>query len=283
MPDARSAVRRATRGRPTDDQPEGRQVSPQPGGGSVALAERVVRFLAAITFLCGVVSFAGSSLFDVRSITVTGNQAVAAADVLARSGIHQGTGIFTVNAGAIRARLRQDPRIAGASVSVRLPDAARITIQERPAAAALRTPSGYFLIGRDGVVIEPAKTPGGLPALIVDRLDPETVQVGTVVPSPDARTGAAIAASLPDGLRPDVAAVRVDQAGEIVLYTRDHIAVRTGPPDGVADRIAQVSGVLAAVRARGMKVQYVDLRFPGSIIVKPLPPNSDVLPREGRS
>ena len=138
-------------------------------------------------------------------------------------------------------------------------------------------------MGRDGVAIAPAPATGGLPVLLVDRLDPATVQAGAVVPSPDARTGAEIAASLPDGLRSDITAIRVDQAGEIVLYTRDHIAVLTGAPEGVADRIAQVAGILAAVRSRGMRVQYVDLRFPGSIIVKPLPPNSEIRPAGWRS
>ena len=51
------------------------------GPGPASPGERVLRFLAAIVFLCGVVSFAGSSVFDIHSISVAGNHAVAASDM----------------------------------------------------------------------------------------------------------------------------------------------------------------------------------------------------------
>lgn len=270
QPDPRAAVRRATR----HDQPprshQGGSAGTAVPGVAASAGERVLRFFAAIALLCGAVSFTGSSVFDIRSVEVAGNRAVATADILARAGVRTGASLFTVNGFRIRDRLRQDPRIASVSVGVAFPDRVYITVWERPAAAALHVPGGYVLLGSDGVAIVPAGTPGPLPTLTVDRLDPEAVQAGTVVPSPDARLGAGIAGSLPTDLRPDVAALRVDQAGEVILYMRDGIAVRAGPSDGIRDRLARVADVLAAVRSRGMRVEYVDLRFPGSIIVKPV-------------
>lgn len=231
---------------------------------------RIVRFLAAIAFLCAVVSFAGSSVFEIRSVDVAGNRAVAASEILDRTGVRPGVGLFTVNAERMEERLREDPRIAGVSVGVTFPDRVHITIQERQGAAALRIPGGYILLGADGVAIGPTGTSGPIPALEVDRLDPGAVLAGTVIPSADARLGAAVAGSLPPDLRPDVAAVRVDRSGEVILYLRDGVAVRIGPQDGIGARLSRVSDVLAAVRSRGMRVEYVDLRFPGSVIVKPV-------------
>jgi cell division protein FtsQ len=239
-------------------------------GGAAPTGERVLRFVAAIAFLCAVVSFTGSSVFDIRSISVAGNRAVAEPDILARAGVRTGTSIFTVNGARIAGRLGQDPRIAAVSVGVAFPGRVFISVRERTAAAALRLPGGYVLLGSDGVAIAVSATPGPLPTLTVDRLDPATVQAGVVVPSADARAGAGIAGSLPDDLRPDVAALRVDRGGEVILYMRDGIAVRAGLPDGIRDRLARVVDVLAAVRSRGMRVEYVDLRFPGSVIVKPV-------------
>ncbi len=56
----------------------------------------------------------------------------------------------------------------------------------------------------------------------------------------------------------------------MVLQTRDGVAVRLGGADGIDARLAMVPQVLAAVRARGLRVEYVDLRVPGSVIVKPV-------------
>ena len=241
------------------------------GPGRPALVgARVVRFLAAMAFLCGVVSFAGSSLFDVRSVDVAGNRAVAASEILDRAGVRPGVGLFTVNADWMGQRLHQDPRIAGVSVGVTFPDRVHIVVQERQGAAALRVPGGYIVVGADGVAIGPTAAPGSLPALTVDRLDPAAVWAGTVIPSADARLGAAVAGSLPPDLSSNVAALRVDHRGEVILYLRDGVAVRIGQAEGIGDRLGRVIDVLDAVRSRGMRVEYVDLRFPGSVIVKPV-------------
>jgi cell division septal protein FtsQ len=282
-PDPQTLVRRASRdlaGRAREGRavPRGAPAVPRPAWGDIrkaaaALAERVARFLALIALLCGGASFAGSSTFDIQSVTVTGNEAVADSDVVAASGLQRDMSVFGVNTVRVRERLRRDPRIADASVTVVFPGSVRLAVQEQPAVAALRTPSGYVLVTSDGVVLAGAPTPRGLPVLMIDRLDPAAIEAGAWVPSTGARVAAGVAASLPSALRPDVAIVRVDGAGEIVLLMRDGIAVKAGGADGVQQRIARAGDVLAAVRARGLRVEYVDLRFPDSVIVKPLPSN----------
>lgn len=244
--------------------------APGPGARARPVGPRVVRFLAAMAVLCGIASFAQSSAFDVQSVTVAGNEAVASDEIVARAGVRPGMSMFAVNVDRVQERLRGDQRLADVSVGVGFPDRVEISVREQTPAAALRVTDGYVLVGRDGVAIAARPVSGTLPILIVDRLDPAIVQVGVAVPSADVRLGAGIAASLPGDLRPDVASVRVDGGGEVVLYTRDGIAVRAGAPDGVQDRIARLVDVLAAIRARGMRVEYVDLRFPGSVIVKPI-------------
>jgi len=91
------------------------------------------------------------------------------------------------------------------------------------------------------------------------------------VPSSEARFGAGVAAALPPTLRPAVVGLRVDQDDEIVLQTKDGVAVKVGGADRLDQRLALVPEVLAAVRARGIRAEYVDLRVPGNVIVKPIP------------
>lgn len=285
-PDPRTIVRRASRdltgrrpaaaGATTPRQtPDARRAAWR---AAASLVERIVRFFAVIAFLCGVASFAGSSAFDIQSIDVTGNEAVAADDVVAASGLRPEMSVFAVNAARVRDRLRRDPRIADATVEVVFPGGVRITVKERRAAAALRVPGGYVLVTADGVALAPASAAQALPVLTVDLLNPAAVQAGAALPSTGARLGAQLAASLPPALQSEVTVLRVDREDEVILYTRDGIAVKAGGADGVRDRIARVGDVLAAVRARGMHVEYVDLRFPDSIVVKPVPASPETPP-----
>ncbi len=238
---------------------------------------RVIRFLAAIAALCGAAAFPGSVLFSLQSVSVTGNTAVPASDILQRIGLVPGDNAFRVNVGRIRESLRRDPRIEDASVAMVFPHRVIISVHERSPVAALAIPGGYVLLGADGVVITRAQTPTPYLPLHVERLGLMPLGAGTVIPSAGARLGAAAASILPAPLRAEAAGIRVDADNEVVITTRDGVDVRVGGRDGVAARLALAPDVLAAVRSRGLRVQYVDLRFPGSVIVKPLDAASPLL------
>lgn len=231
--------------------------------------ERVLRFLAAIAFLCALAAFPASDLFALRTVTVAGNHAVRSEEIVNRSGLVRGESVFRVNAHEVRLRLRRDPRIEDASVAAAPSGTVQITVRERPPVVALRTPDGYVDLGPDAVAIARVPGPGPYPWLEVSRLDPAWVQVGTAVPSDDVRAGVLAVGLLPEALRPLVAGLRVDAGGEVALALRDGVEVRVGTVDRIAERLRQAPEVLAAVRARGGRVEYVDLRFPGSVIVKP--------------
>ncbi|HLN13231.1 MAG TPA: FtsQ-type POTRA domain-containing protein [bacterium] len=233
--------------------------------------DRLGRFLAAVCALCAVASLPNSSAFALTSVSVRGNAALPTGEALERLGVRPGDSAFRVNAFEIRRRLLEDPRVADAAVALSFPHALVVSVRERDPVAALVLPNGYVEIGGDGVAISRAATPGRGLRLEVQPLALPWLQLGTAVPSDDVRFGAAVAAGLSPVLRSQVMAVRVE-AGELILETRDGTWVKAGGPDGLDERLALAPRVLAAVRARGIRARYVDLRVPGNIIVLPAAP-----------
>jgi cell division protein FtsQ len=231
---------------------------------------RVARFCAAILVLCGAAAFPGSAIFDLHTVVVSGNDAVPTDEVLRRADLRPGTNAFRVNEAAIRGRLREDPRIEDVTVAMVFPRLLKLIVRERAPVAALGVGESYVLLSPDGVAITVSDTPGSLPVLAVDRLDPAEVSVGTVARSAHARLGARIAGTLPESIRERVAAMRVDGVGEAILALRDGIEVRLGGSEGIADRMEMLTQVLDAIATRGLHVESVDLRFPGSVVVQPL-------------
>jgi cell division protein FtsQ len=229
-----------------------------------------VRFLAATCVLCAAAAFPGSSLFDLDTVAIRGNAHVPSAEVQRRIGVYPGDNAFRVNAVAIRDRLLRDPRIADASVALEFPRSLVVSVRERDPVAALAYGSGYVLLGADGVAIGRTPDPGGALPLVVDRLALPWVQAGTAIPSPSVRFGVTVAATLPPPLAHEVIGVRVDAGDQVVLQARDGVWVKVGGADGLPRRLAMVPRVLDAIRTRGLRAQYVDLRVPGNIVVMPV-------------
>ena len=234
------------------------------------LPRRVARFLAAMAGLCATAAFPASAVFDLRSVTVEGNAAVPEGAVLRLAGVGPGSGAFRVNAGAIRGRLLADPRILDVGVTTTFPHSLRLRIRERRPAVALAVGGGYVLLSGDAVAIVDAPGPGPLPVLQVDRLDPSEVAPGGVARAPDVRLGAQIAEALPAALRDRVVAVRIDREGEAALALREGTVVRLGGPRGIMGRLELVPEALDAIAARGLRVDSVDLRFSGNVVIRPV-------------
>jgi cell division protein FtsQ len=230
---------------------------------------RAVRFLAAISALCAAAAFPASSVFDLHVVTVAGNTAVQADEVLRLADLRPGLGAFRVNAGAIREQVLQDPRIEDVAVAMDFPSRVRLWVRERTPIAALVAADGYLLLSADGVVITASADHGARPVLLIDRLDPADVSIGARLRSPDALLGAYVAGTLPEALKDRVAAVRVDGAGEALLALWNGTAVKLGGMNGMTDRLEMVPTVLDAIAARGIQVESVDLRFPGNVVIHP--------------
>ena len=243
---------------------------------------RIARFLAAISGLCGAAAFPASSVFDLHSVTVTGNAAVPASAVLSLADLRPGLNAFQVNAWAIRERLLTDARIENVTVTMEFPSRVRLVVHERAPIVALASGEGYLMLSADAVAITASADRGALPVLIVDRLDPTDISIGRVVRSPDVRLGARVAGTLPEPLRDRITAVRVNGAGEVVLALQDGISLKLGGMKGMDERLEMVPQVLDAIATRGLQVESVDLRFPGSIVVQPVRASGAAAPAKAR-
>jgi cell division protein FtsQ len=228
------------------------------------------RFLAAMAALSALAAFPASSLFALRQVTVAGNRVVPSSEILRRAAVAPGESAFRVNVERIRTTVLEDSRIADVSVAQVFPDRVTISVRERPPVIALPLAHAYALLEAEGVVMAHAPTPSPYPLLRVEKVTLPWAQVGTMVPSARVRLGARVAGMLPQSLWGDVRGVRITSASEAVLEMQDGVAVRLGGPHGLAARIRTLPAVLAALASRGLRVEYVDVRFPGNIIVRPL-------------
>ncbi|MCI0347763.1 MAG: FtsQ-type POTRA domain-containing protein [Chloroflexi bacterium] len=230
----------------------------------------VPRFAIVMTSLLAAAAFPQSALFVVDRIEVVGAATLSPAAVVALAGIQRGQRLFAVHVADHVRRLRTHPRIKVADIRVRPPDAVVIVIVERRPVMALRIGDRFVLLDEELFVVAVTRDPAGVPE-VEDRTGRalSVGRVGARGSSEGARIALAALAAAPRGLRSDVAKISVTAGPDLSVILWTGLEIRAGGLWGLADRLAQVPGILQALAARGVAPATIDLRYAGSVVVMP--------------
>ena len=243
--------------------------TPTPSSSPPSRRRVPARFAIIMAVLCAAAALPQSSLFTIDRIDVTGAVALDAATVRALSGLRPGQRLFAVDAAAVAARLAAHPRIALAVVRVRPPHAMSIAIVERRPVIALVVGDVFALVDEDLMVVDLGPNAGDLVRVVDRTARSGWVRPGTRLSSDGVRVALAALTNLPAALAGDVIKLVVTPGPDLTLVTRAGLEIRAGGLSGLSDRLAQVPGLIAALRARRLTVATIDLRYAGSIVVKP--------------
>jgi cell division protein FtsQ len=223
-----------------------------------------------MTVLIAAAAFPQSALFTLEQVDVRGASVLTPGDVVAATGLRFGERLFAVDAGQVTRRLQAHPRIKAASVRVRVPRTVIVTITEREPIIALAAGDHALLVDADLVVVAAVTASRSRLPEVIDRaggLPP--AQPGDPARSMGARAAVAALAQMPAPLRDALARIVVEPGPDLTLITHAGLEIRAGGPAGLSDRLAQVPAVLDALRARQVNVEAIDLRYAGSIVVRP--------------
>lgn len=129
----------------------------------------ILAILAVITLIVGYRVAASASLFQVRSIDVTGTSRTSAEEIegLTRRAVAR-TGVWRADLSAISAELGRLPGVRRAVVSRVLPDRLRVRVIERVPAAVVRTSAGHFFwVDEEGVALGEMKPAHTVPSFFI--------------------------------------------------------------------------------------------------------------------
>lgn len=232
--------------------------------------------VARIVMLAGIVivgawrlaaTIAGSSVWRIDRITVSGTQRLAKGDVLATLADLRGQNLLAVDLEAARRRLLASPWVADAVLHRRLPATIDVIITERRPMGIGRLGGRLVLIDDRGTVMDdygPKYAEFDLP--LVDGLTPPD---GKGVDAQRIELATRVLASLAG--RPDVAR-RVSQidvtdaTDAVVLLDTDGALLRLGDRD-FRRRLEDYLDLAPALRERVPAIDYVDLRYGSNVFV----------------
>lgn len=99
----------------------------------------------------------GSDFFDVRSISIRGNERTPEEDIRRVVALEvEKPGVWNADLGELRAKIEKFPFVKSAAVSRVLPAGIRVDVTERVPAAVVNLSSGPYLVDVEGVVLSKA-------------------------------------------------------------------------------------------------------------------------------
>jgi cell division protein FtsQ len=209
---------------------------------------------------------------DVAHVTVQGNERLSTGEVLSLLDGLRGRNILAVDLAEWQQRLLASTWVEEASLRRVLPSTVEVRIRERRPMAIGRVGHALYLVDAHGVVIDeygPAYADLDLP--MVDGMGGAGPGRGTMNEARVALAGRVIAAL---GARPDlfgkVSLIDVSNAHDAVVMLEGDTALLRLGDEAFAERLQQYFDLGDALRERVAAIDYVDLRFPERLYVRPV-------------
>ena len=237
------------------------------------VARRVVWVLGALVVLAagalGASWLLRSPRFAVASVDVTGQSRMTRAEIEAAAEITPGVNLFTLDTGAIVARLEALPLIQHAEVIKSLPNRVTLSVEERRPFTLVHAGKLHW-IDEGGMDLGPESRAVMLAAPVLSGLSADDLGRSESDPSERAALGISLLRLLrrfDTPLLRQISEIDMSRVEGPVLYTVDGVEVRLGQDDWEA-RIGRLQGVLAQLGASGETVTSIDLRFRDQVVLK---------------
>jgi cell division protein FtsQ len=231
-PSGRTAVRDRP---PREDRP-----SRTPRGGPPTRRRALLRRWMALFVLLGLVVLTVIVLFTpilgVRSVQVSGTQALTEEQVRLAAEVPMGTPMLRLDTDAVATRVSTLSRIASVAIDREWPSTILIEITERKPVATFAGPGGVHLVDATGVDFATvAAAPAGLPTIAVAHVgatDPATKAVFAVL------------AAMPAQLRPTLVSIGAQTPGSVTFALSSGKTVIWGDTGDSAKKAAVLAALL---------------------------------------
>lgn len=211
---------------------------------------RILRFLAVVAVVGGVVWLMLSPTFSVESVEVSGVQTSETNTVLAANKVVEARPLILIRTEAIEDELLEDPWVKEASVELDWPRSVVVVISERSPAAWVENTDGWFRRAVDGVAL-----PGeSVPDDTMGQIRLPSVSADDAVESPLVLGALEFIDTLPVAL--GSSAVVDERSGELWALVGG-FEVRLGRPVEMADKALSLATLLEEPLVAGSVINMI--------------------------
>ena len=113
------------------------------------------KYFAFITlFITLIIVTMFSPIFNIKNITIIGNEKITQSEILSLSGIQVGENTYKISKGKVKEKIKENAYIEDVIIKRKLPSQIEISIQERKTAFMIEYGASYVYINEQGYILE---------------------------------------------------------------------------------------------------------------------------------
>lgn len=200
--------------------------------------------------------------FNVKEIIVSGNYHLDKDDILKSMKIGNGRPLLDIRSADINRRLRENPWIKSVALKKQFPGTLLVKVEEASPMALLSIRKKLYIIDDNGNILERIKEESTPFLPVIKEISPKN--------NKDIGEALKLIASLSDmnvlSSRESIE-IGIDSYG--LFINMDGELIKVGYGD-YSEKFGRWIELEPEIRKRGVPIQYIDLRFKNSVIVKPM-------------
>lgn len=138
-----------------------------------------LKIFAILILLIGLIAFLlCSSLFNIKNISVSGNNKLSENKIISLSSLEIDTNMFRYNKSEIAKKIKENAYIESVKISRKLPSTIKIDIEEREATYMLQFADSYVYINNQGYMLDISNEKLDIPILVGFTTDLSNIKAG---------------------------------------------------------------------------------------------------------
>ncbi len=234
---------------------------------------RRFKYVVLLFIICiFMIFFLSSDFFQIKFLTVNGNNNVEREEIIKLSSIYYGENIFRVNKRNSMKSIFQNPYIKMIKIKRVIPNRIVIDVIEREIMAYVPYVGSYLNVDEEGMILEinPAIKHSDLP--VIKGLKFETFKVGEILSIENKEQFSVTTLMIREiknaGLLDIVAEVDISDLSDIRLGIREGIKANLGDIDNIGYKIGFVKSIAEDIKKQGLK-GTIEMSHSGNPVFKP--------------
>ncbi len=210
-----------------------------------------------------------SKYCNIEEVVIKGNDYLNKDEIFSKSQIKLGENIFKLDLKKPIDSLTQEPWIKELEIKRIIPNKIIISLKEREAAAIVYISEEYFILSKEGMVLSKIDKPEGLSIPLISGLKVSEVKIGETIKEPEFRIALEIINSANIILPREFYKVKIFALDDFLLFNIDDtLKVRVNKPEEIINKGDLLREALRKIDKEKLAVEYIDMRFKDSAIIK---------------